>query len=44
MEKIIALPEDAGLFVTETEIKTIGPNVVSLFTNKKSIIQPESII
>lgn len=44
LSKIIAIPEDAGLFVNEKIIKTIGPNVTSLFNREKSIIQPGTIL
>ena len=41
LKKIIAIPEDAGLFVSEKGIETVGPNVITVFEgNKKDILNP----
>jgi len=44
LNNIIALPEDAGLYVAEKEIKTVGPNMVSVFADRKIEIRPGTII
>ena len=45
LKKIIAIPEDAGLFVSEREIETVGPNVVTVFEgNKKDIYSSRKFI
>lgn len=33
LEKVIAIPESAGLFVTESSIKVVGPSDVQVFEN-----------
>lgn len=44
LKRIIAIPEDAGLFVSEKGIETVGPNVVTLFENGKRILEPNCVI
>jgi dipeptidase E len=45
LNKIIALSEDAGLFVSEKGIETVGPNVVTVFEkNKTKIFNPGKLI
>lgn len=44
LQKLIALPEDSGLYVTDTEIKVIGPNNVTIFVDNKSVLSPGAII
>jgi len=46
MEKAIAIPEDAGVYVSEKEIRAIGPNTITIFTNtdNKLVVKPEDLI
>lgn len=40
IEKIIAIPEDVGLFVCDDVIEAIGPNVITLFDrDSKRVVQ-----
>jgi len=38
IKRIIAIPEDAGLFVSEKRIEVIGPNIVSVISKKEKAI------
>ena len=41
LKKIIAIPEDAGLFVSEKGIEVVGPNVITVFEgDKKNTLNP----
>lgn len=43
LKKIIAIPENAGLYVTEKSIETVGPsNVFTFEQDKKTILKPKS--
>lgn len=46
IEKVIAIPEDAGLYINEKEIRAIGPNTITIFTktSNKLIIKPGELI
>jgi hypothetical protein len=41
---MIALPEDSGLYVENSKIKTVGPGSVAVFTEIKETIGPDSVI
>ena len=45
LKKIIAIPENAGLYVTENSIETVGPSEISVFESGiKRIVKPGEII
>lgn len=44
LEKIIAVPESAGLFVTETSIQAVGPDKACVFKNKMDVISSGEFI
>lgn len=44
LNKFIAIPEDAGLYVTKDTIEVIGPNIVSVFTDEKRVYKPGDIL
>lgn len=44
LRKIIAIPETAGLFVTEESIKAVGPSNTKLFGEEKREVHPGELI
>ena len=44
LKKIIAIPEYAGLFMSEKGIEAVGPNVITLFSDKDKIFKPGEFI
>ncbi len=44
LKKIIAIPEDAGLFMSEYGIEAVGPNIITLFSDKDKIFKPGEYI
>ena len=45
LEKILAIPENAGLFVTEDSIEIVGPGMITLFKNDfQKVLNPGELV